>query len=272
MPKTLEEFGDAIEQTKQSIFNRYDALAKQSSNTGFSVTNPTTGQSGNVWATVPLNGVVSELGKISNDPTVQLMHPELAQYAQNRAAAFSQRGSLSASDAQRAVTMLNHSLKSFYRSPGTPETAARAHVDAMIANQLRSALDQTITATVGPGYQELKNKYGALKDIEDHVKKRSLIVARQEKGGGILGRLSDVASAEEVIRGFITLNPAAIASGTFIKLWSEGVKYLRSPNRAVARLFEEADSPRTPTPMSPMSPILPDYRREPWKEVVPDAR
>jgi hypothetical protein len=272
LPKTLEEFGDAIEQTKQTIYNKYDALAKQSSATGFSVTNPVTGESGSVWATVPLSGVASELQKIATDATVQLMHPELAQYAQGRAAAFGQKGGLSASDAQRAVTMLNQSLKSFYSNPGSPEIAARAHVDAMIANHLRSALDKTIEATAGPGYQELKNQHGALKAIEEHVNKRAQFVARQEKGGGILGRLTDVASAEEVIRGFITLNPAAVARGTFMKLWSEGVKYLRSPNRAVTRLFEEADSPRTPsTPRSPVSPIFPD-RREPWKEVVPDAR
>jgi hypothetical protein len=247
LPKSLEEFGDAVEQTKQGIFTKYDALAKQTQGAGMDVS---------------LMPAVTELQAVVNDPVTGLMHPELVKYAQDRADAFSLKGQLTATDAQRAVTSLNSTLKAFYRNP-TYETAARANVDALIANQLRAALDQAVENAVGPGYQELKNQYGALKTIEKDVTHRAQIVGRQEKGGGILGRIADVGSAEEVIRGLVTLNPAAVVRGAALKGWSEYVKYLRSPNRAVTRLFKTAEQQQTPpntapiVPSMPLSPVLP---------------
>jgi hypothetical protein len=241
LPKTLEEFGDAIDQTKQGIFAKYDALAKQTQGAGMDVS---------------LMPAVGELRAVVNDPVTGLMHPELVKYAQERADAFAMKGQLTATDAQRAITGLNASLKSFYRNPSY-ETTARAGVDAMIANKLRAALDQAVENAVGPGYQELKTQYGSLKAIEKDVTHRAQIVGRQEKGGGILGRIADVGSAEEVIRGFVTLNPAAIARGTLIKGWAEMTKYLRSPNRAVTRLFETAEQQKTPPNTAPLMPSMP---------------
>ncbi|HEX4861530.1 MAG TPA: hypothetical protein VFV07_09860 [Rhizomicrobium sp.] len=225
LPKSLEQFADAIDQTKQTIFQRYDALAQQA------------GQAG---ARVDLTATVGELQKLASDTVVKDLHPELGKYAEDRAAAMTARGSYSTSEAQRAVSNLNQSLKAFYSNPGY-ETASKASVDALIANQLRGGLDQAIESATAPGYQALKNQYGALKAIEKDVVNRSIVNARKEAGGGILGRISDVASAEEVLRGVITMNPAAIARGVALKGWQSYVQRLRDPNRAVQKLFEAAE-------------------------------
>lgn len=237
LPKTLEEFGDAIEQTKQTIFNKYDAMARQTQAGGIEV------------SLVP---AANELETVAGDQVTQLMHPELAKYAQDRADAFRTAGQLPAVDAQRAITSLNSTLKTFYSNISSPEVAARAHVDAMIANKLRERLDQAVEDEVGPGYQDLKNQYGSLKAIEKDVNHRAQIVARQETGGGLMGRIADVASAEEVIRGLLTFNPVAVARGVGLKGWAQYVKFRRSPNRAVTSLFQAAEGP--PIPRSPFLP------------------
>ncbi len=274
LPKTLEEFGDAIDQTKQKIFDEYDTMARQATNAGFEITGPN-GQYGSLQVTVPTNDIVSELHQLAGDRVTALTHPEIAEYARGVAARYSQAGPLSPSEAQRAIATFNQTLKAFYRNPSY-QVAAKANVDAMIVNRLRETLDQAIASSVGPGYQELKNQYGALSAIEKDVTHRAQIVGRQEKGGGILGRIADVGSAEEVIRGLVTLNPVAVVRGAGLKAWSEYVKHLRSPNRAVTRLFEEAERQQSPqainpiVPSMPISPISPD-RREPWQEMI-DAR
>ena len=171
---------------------------------------------------------------------VKDLHPEVSAYAEDMAQRLAARGSYSTVDAQRAVQNLNNSLKAFYSNP-TYETASRASIDAMVANQLRSGLDKAIEQATGPGYQELKNQYGGLKAIEKDVVHRAVVEGRKNLGGGIMGNIGDLASADEVIRGVLTLNPAAVARGAAIKGFTTFVKHLRDPNRAVSRLFDAAD-------------------------------
>ncbi len=237
LPESLEQFSDAIDQTKQQLFQKYDALAKKA---------------GMFGPQVDLRPTVAELNKIQADGVITDLHPEVAEYAKKRADTLLARGGYWAEDAQRAIQMLNSSLKAFYRNP-SHETASRAFVDERIANSLRASLDSTIEQSVAPGYQDLKNQYGELKTIEADVKNRAAIVARQEKGGGILGRMVDTISADEVLRGFLMMRPEVVATGGLLQLWKKMIKMQRDPNRAVKNLFRRAATPVvTPSPMSPV--------------------
>jgi len=229
LPKTIEQFGDAIDQTKQSIFEKYDAMARAA------------GQAG---ARVDLHPAASELQKIAADPVVRDLHPELAKYAEDQAGRLAVRGSYSTVDAQRAIQNLNQSLKAFYKSP-TYETAGRAGVDAMVANQFRSGLDKAIEGATGPGYQALKNEYGSLKAIEKDVIHRAVFEGRKNLGGGLMGNIGDLVSADEVIRGVLTLNPAAVARGAALKGFTAFVKRMRDPNRAIEKIFDAAEKQTT---------------------------
>jgi len=222
LPTNPRQFGQAIEQTKQQIFNQYDALAKDAGEKG---------------ATVDLKPAVSELNKLASDKVVNDLHPELAKYALERATALKARGTYTTSEAQTAVQNLNRSLESFYKNPSY-DTASKASVDAMIANNLRTGLDTAITDVKGSGYAELKGKYASLKAIEADVNKRAQIVARKTTGGLSFG---DVFSAEEVIRGLSTMNPTAIATGVGVKAATTLWKYFNNPDRYIANMFQAAD-------------------------------
>jgi hypothetical protein len=200
---------------------------------------------------------VRELVQVATSKPVRDQHPELVRYAADLASRLFGRGSYSTVDAQQFIQNHNQAREAFYKNPSY-DIAGRAAIDARVARLLREELDRTIEQNVAPGYQELKNQYGSLKEIEKGVTHRAQVVGRQEPGGGILGRIADVGSAEEVIRGLITLNPAAFARGVGLKSWAEYVKYRRSPNRAVKQLFERAEAGPQPTvPISPKSPVLP---------------
>lgn len=238
LPKTILEFGQAIGQTKQKIFQEYDAMTRQA---------------GATPAQVPLVPVVSELEKVAGDRVLQVLHPEVADSAASVAERFKTQGAFSPEEAQRAIEILNTDLEAYYKNP-TYDTASRAAVSAMVANKLRSGLDHVIESAVAPGYQELKNQYGALRAIENDVLHRAVVEGRKTTGGGVIGNFYDIVSAEELVRGVITLNPHAVATGAGIKSVGLITRYLRDPNRAVKRLFEAADKKQQAAPEE-MPPI-----------------
>lgn len=228
LPETLGEFTQAIEQTKGAIFKQYNALQQAAGEAGTKIN---------------LNPVADELTKISESPVIKDLNPELAKYAENRASAFTKRGSYSPEDTQDAIKNLNSSLEAFYKNPAY-DTASRASVDAMIVNKLRSGLDDAIESVGTPGYQELKGKYGALKSIEKDVTHRMVVDARKNSKG--LLDFSDIASAAEVIKGLSTLHPGSIAAGAVMKGISSYYKFLNNPNTSIKLLFKGVENAARP--------------------------
>lgn len=233
LPETIDQFRQAIEQTKANIFKQYDAIAKSAGEQG---------------ATVDLKPVAAELQKVADNKIVNDLHPDLANYAASRAKTLLARKSYSAEDAQTAVQNLNRSLDVFYRNP-TYDTASRAGVDALIANQLRAGLNKTIEDTTGEAYQALKQKYGALSAIEKDVVKRN--IAESRRTGGLVSSLGELATGEELIRGVLTMNPHALLTSAALQTVISARNYLMSPNRAVRILFQKADA-ATPSGVSPI--------------------
>lgn len=234
LPQSLDQFAQAIDQTKQEIFRKYDAMAKAA---GRSID-------------VTLMPAVQELQKVGNSTVVKDLDPKISAYAKTLAATLAQRGQYSPEEAQAAIQHLNSSLQAFYKNPSF-ETASRAGVDALVASKLRESLDHTVTTAVGPGYQELKNQYGALRTLENDVVKRAIVVGRQEAGRGMMGRIGDIASADEVIRGILHFNPASVATGAGIRAFTGFVRHLHDPNRAVRRIFSAVEKRQTlqPSPL-----------------------
>ena len=233
LPQSLDQFAQAIDQTKQKIFQQYDAMAKAA---------------GDAPYLVSLAPVVTELRKIAITPAVKDFSPSVANYATAIADRLEARGAYTAEEAQDGIQHINAALKGFYGRDPTRETVANAGVDALMANILRQQLDTTIDRAVGPGYQALRDQYGALRTLEKDVVHRAIVTGRQETGGGLLGRISDVISAEQVIHGILTFNPAGMATGAGMRAWRGFVRYLHSPNRAVKRIFEAADKRQTLQP------------------------
>ncbi len=222
LPKTLNEFNQAIDQTKKNIFDKYDAMAK------------TAGEKG---AKIDLNPIADELDKIAGDSIVRDLSPNTANYAAQQAKILRARGSYDSTTAQKGIELLNDKLSSFYKNPTAQETGPLT-VDAMITNKLRAGLDSAIEQISEPGYQELKNQYGALKAIEKDVLKRSLVDAR--KNAKLAIDYSDILSGAEVVKGIVTGGPGVITGGK-IKGISAYYKYLNNPNTAIKKMFEVSD-------------------------------
>ena len=225
LPKTPVQFGEAIDQAKDSLFNQWDALAKTTEGAGVKIN------------TKP---IVARLLEKARDPVLLRDDPGAAAYAEELAGRYAKDGALLPSEVQRSIAGWNQKLKAFYRNP-VEEGAGRNGINEALVGELRTELDRSIAETAAPGYQSLKNRYGALRAIENDVDRATRRISNREPGGGLFGRASNLVAGEEVIRGAMTGNMKAVATGVGVKGLGELVKYLNSPNRAITKMFETAE-------------------------------
>lgn len=220
VPQSLKQFSDAIGQTKKSIFKKYSSQATAA------------GQKG---AIVDLNGTADELLKMSDNVVLQDKDPDLIKYIKDKADKLKKRGAYTPEQAEDAIRVYNESLEAFYRQPSY-DTASRATADAVVVNNLRKGLDAAISSLEGPGYQELKNVYGALSTIERDVAKRAGRVAGLNAKG--LLDFTDIATGAGAVEAILNMSPSRLAASATAAGIKRIYKHLNDPNEIVKRMFK----------------------------------
>jgi hypothetical protein len=190
--------------------------------------------SGDLGRTVDLDGVVSELKSFQTNRVNRMVGGS----GVNRADALIESMSgqkLSLSETQDMIALLNGRLKAFYTNP-SPDLASSAAIDSLAANRLRASLDSAVEKY---GYQELKNRYGALRSIEKEVSNRALVDARKNTKGLI--DFADIASAAEAARAIASMSAGPAAAAGAIKAMKEWYKHINNPNRIVKKMFADTE-------------------------------
>lgn len=188
---------------------------------------------------VDLKPISEELAKVANDRVTRNNSEAVANYAGEKARTYATEEAYSAQEAQRAIKQFNSSLKAFYDNPSY-DTAARASVDAMIANKLREGLDRMVSQATGPGYQQLKNLYGAYSALEKQVT-RAAARGMSKPESEFLNRIFNVTSGEQLLEGVLSMNPAAIGRGLLLRVAKHMESSRSSPDRMIQKMFEDAD-------------------------------
>ena len=274
LPTNLNQFSQAIEQSKRQIFDQYDQLAKL------------TGEKG---VQVNATGVVKALREFLGNKSMKTISPETAEYAKKLMDRFSvntagistktvgstQRGAVgqnfTAEEAQDMLKSLNESLKVFYKNPSY-SSAKRAYVDQLVANNLRRSLDNTVLNTTGKHYQALKNEYGSLKSIEKEVSHRAVVDARKNPKG-ILD-FSDVFTGYHAAKGILTMDPATMGAAGAGKAVSWLYRAKNQPNRMVKNMFKTVDRLMekqgvTAQSLPPRQPKMDAPPKQPYRQRIP---
>lgn len=224
LPQNLDQFSQALDQTKTRIFKEYNDLQVQAGQKGL---------------TVKLDPLVSELMKVADDPTIQDLAPGVAEYAKARATALSRRAQYTPEQAQAAAQTLNAKLQAFYKNPN-PNDLSVSVVDALIKNHLVEGLDNAVLeATNSPSYMPLRQRYGALKAIEKDLNHRAVVFARQSNKGFF--DLSTVFSYGDIVKGIASQNAPLVAKGLFQKAVAEYFKFRNNPNTIIRDMFQNVD-------------------------------
>jgi hypothetical protein len=216
-PETMNQFAQAIDQTKKQIYQKYNAISTASGAKG---------------AGVDVKPLTNALDGITKDLSY---NPDARAYAEKLSGEISELQNAAPDIVEKRIADLNNSLKGFYEGR---IKQVFAQIDGSAANLLRQQLDKTITESVGEGYQDLKNQYGALRSIENEVNKRSLVMARQNAKG--LTSLPDIFLGGDLVSGIATGNPALIGRAVVGKGIEQYQKYLNNPNTYIKKMFDKA--------------------------------
>ncbi len=226
LPETVDEFNQALTQTKKSVYEKYNVLTTRAGKNG---------------AEIDLNPIARELDNFASDPIITDNNPEIAKYAKTRAESFAKRGTYGVIDAQRAVENYNQSLTAFYRNP-TYDSASKAAVDALIVNRLRDSLDTVISSATGTAYKPLKAQYAALKAIEADLQRAVNRIANRNSVGLI--DYFGINSAGDLANALTSMSPQYMASAAAQQGIIRVFKYLTNPDRITKNLFNLAENSR----------------------------
>lgn len=254
-PKSVEQLTQAIEQTKKSIFQKYDTLAKQAGGQGVTVDAPI---------------IAKELSPVIESKSLSIANPRAVEYAKTLQERLNQAGGIDAQTAQDVIQHYNESLKAFYRNPSY-DTASSASIDALIVNKFREALDDGISKSTGAQYQALKNQYGALSSMEKDVAHRNIVWGRQN-AVGLAGNLANITSGAELARGLIMMNPADIGASVAIKGIQKYMKYLNNPDVGVSKIFSELEKPSLPSTGSTKLPTQVKQENDSLTPTIPQPK
>lgn len=227
-PQTMPEFVDAGFKTMDDTFNKYDAMAKATTGKGISI---------------PLKGIGQDLRTAVNNFATKTHTPDVYQYANEVANKYDKQATLTPTDVQQVTQKLNAILKNFYRNPSYQMTG-RDQIDAMIAGKLRNSMDQAITQAQGPGYQQIKNQYGALSSIMKDVLRRSNALDNRAPDEG-LGRFANIWITGKIVGGLAHGNPASVAAGAAELGAKSYMRWRNDANTMVKDIFNLAQSRKT---------------------------
>jgi hypothetical protein len=216
LPESIDEFLQAIDQTKIKLLGEWDYLSQTGATSG---------------AQVDLAPVIKSLRRIiADDPSIIRDDPEVAKRAADTAERYETRGTILPLEAQRELFILNQNLRGYYQNP-----VPAASVDEKTAEVLRDQLDKTIENTRAPAFRTLRARYGALRAVENDVNSAAQRIANQPGSGQMTyGTLLSLGAD------LVTGNARAVSAGLASKALSEFATRRADPNEVIKRMFRTA--------------------------------
>jgi hypothetical protein len=221
MPETLEEMSNAVRTTKAKLYEGYHGMAETAENAG---------------SMVPLTGIRRELLSVIDEPNIRNTIKEAAGKVLKDIDSYDEF--ITPTKAEELLASFNAETKGFWKNPN-PNSTQQAVMTERTAHNLRKTIDGAIENYRGPGYQDLKKRYGALTTIEKEVTDRATVDARKNLKGFF--DITDVATSSAFIHGLMTMNPSVIvpaAGGWAAKNW---IKKINDPNRIIKGMFGDAE-------------------------------
>jgi hypothetical protein len=221
LPKSLRQFSEGLDQVKKDVFAQYDGLMRRAG-----VTAPP----------IDLAPIAAQVRVAGSSTATRVVSPSVKKEADALADRLMKQGNVGLADAQDMVQHLNRKNQAFWRNP-TRENVSIATIEADVAGALRTQLDQTITGLQGPGYQALRDTYGALKAVEQNVVK-AVVREGNRMPKGVADYLGGISEIAHIAHGVATLNPGAIAKGVGYGAGRAYMRRMSDPNKMVQNLFK----------------------------------
>lgn len=218
MPKTLEEAVSAANQTKKNILAQYKALSASLGDD----------------AMVDMSKVADAIEAEYKGVGQQIAAKGTQEYALKLAEDYRKLGKITIDQAEKAIETFNKSLEPFYKSGGFSSMAdtSRAGVDAVASSSLRGIVDDLVTGATGKDYQDLKNAYGSVAELEKMFVKQVDKARRANTKPGVAA-LDTV----PILYGTFTGNFPLVSAGIAQRVGQATIKRMYDPSALTERAF-----------------------------------
>lgn len=226
LPRTVDEFSQAIKQTKQSIYDRYAAIAKEA------------------WQTtnVDTSDIVTALKKQLKDKEWRAGQSEATIGKMEKWIKDLEElnNTMSVEWAQAKVQELNQKIQAFLKSQNPNDVSPNA-VDGLVLNGLKKWIDDAIekAGLDSEEYIQLRNMYRQLKSIESDVNHRAVVYGRQNPQS-LVDSMSDLQTIDAIAD--IFSNPVWWTVKLLkTKAFKLAAKDRNNSNKIVENMFKDAD-------------------------------
>ena len=226
LPRSLDEFSQAIKQTKQSIYDRYAAIAKEA------------------WQTtnVDTSDIVTALKKQLKDKEWRAGQSEATIGKMEKWIKDLEElnNTMSVEWAQAKVQELNQKIQAFLKSQNPNDVSPNA-VDGLVLNGLKKWIDDAIekAGLDSEEYMQLRNMYRQLKSIESDVNHRAVVYGRQNPQS-LVDSMSDLQTIDAIAD--IFSNPVWWTVKLLkTKAFKLAAKDRNNSNKIVENMFKDAD-------------------------------
>lgn len=226
LPRTVDEFSQAIKQTKQNLYDTYIQMAKQAGS--------------DAW--VDTSKVVNELRALLNDEERLVGQSEATKNEIIKWITDLEKldNKMSMDWVLKKTQELNNELTAFFKS-NNPNDVWPNSIKAVVNNWFKRAVDDTIeNAWIDSiEYQNLKRAYGSLKNIESDVNHRAVVYGRQNPES-LVDSLSNLSSIDAIAK--FMKNPKEWTIKLIgSQLEKVSAKNRNNPNKLVKNLFSDAE-------------------------------
>lgn len=226
LPRTVDEFSQAIKQTKQSIYDRYAAIAKEA------------------WQTtnVDTSDIVTALKKQLKDKEWRAGQSEATIGKMEKWIKDLEElnNTMGVEWAQAKVQELNQKMQAFLKSQNPNDVSPNA-VDGLVLNGLKKWIDDAIekAGLDSEEYIQLRNMYRQLKSIESDVNHRAVVYWKQNPQS-LVDSMSDLQTIDAIADIFsnpIWWTVKLVKTKAFKTL----AKDRNNSNKIVENMFKDAD-------------------------------
>lgn len=218
LPESIDETAQAITQRNDEIFNEYRNLEKST------------------WLDkeVSYQKVVDNLWKLRDEIKSNPELQDLLPFIDKKIERYS-KAKWNLDTTINAKKSLNQKLKAFYKKWSYDDVWKDA-VDLVVNKTLWEILDETISNS---SYTALKQKWGALKNLQEEIFKRNAVSSRAKEFS--LFDLTNPISAMEVIQWIATWNALNLVKASWIQWVKWYMKFRNSPNTQIREFFKQIE-------------------------------
>lgn len=219
----LEDFSQAVKNTKIKLHQQYTQMAMAAGDKG---------------AMVDLAPVIHDMKAVAINANTKRVGGGVPEFLNKKIAEWEALPTqISPVEAEELIAGLNQQAKLFWKDPTMGTSAASAE---RIAQQTRKQTFDAIERYEGPGYAELRKRYGAQLALEKEVTDRATVYGRRSPYGFF--DLANIPAAAQFAESLASGNVVGALKAGAILTVKGAMKSANDPSKVLRKMFKEVET------------------------------